>query len=213
MSNGIEEVRGKRALIQFEAKKCIHSRSCVLGRPDVFVPNVVGEWLHPDAATPDEIAALALACPSGAIRYARLDGGPNEAAPIVNVVRVRENGPLALHGEIELDGKPAGHRLTLCRCGASSHKPYCDGSHSAAGFTATGEPATQPSEPLAKRNGPVKITATKDGPLLIEGNLEIVSGTGRTMNRVEKKALCRCGHSSNKPYCDGTHRTVGFKSE
>lgn len=213
MSEGIEEVRGKRALIQFEAKKCIHSRSCVLGRPDVFVPNVVGEWIHPDAATPDEIAALALACPSGAIRYERLDGGPQEAPPIVNLVRVRENGPLALHAEIEIDGKPVGYRLTLCRCGASANKPYCDGSHATAGFIATGEPATQASEPLAARNGPLKVTPLKDGPLLVDGSLEIVSGTGRTMNRVEKAALCRCGQSSNKPYCDGTHRSVGFKSE
>ncbi len=96
MSEEVENVRGKQVLIQFEAKKCIHSRGCVLGRPDVFVPNVQGEWIHPDAATPDEVAALAQGCPSGAIRYQRLDGGPDESAPIVNLIRVRENGPLAL---------------------------------------------------------------------------------------------------------------------
>ena len=90
MAEGIEEVRGKRTLIQFEAKKCIHSRACVLTRPDVFVPNVVGEWIHPDAATPEEIVELAHNCPSGAIRYQRLDGGPDEQAPIVNVVSLSE---------------------------------------------------------------------------------------------------------------------------
>lgn len=212
MAGDIEEVRGKHVLIQFEAKRCIHARNCVLSRPDVFVPNVQGEWIHPDASTPEGVALLAHTCPSGAIRYERLDGGPNEEAPLVNLARVRENGPLALHGELVIDGAPAGFRATLCRCGASKNKPYCDGSHAAAGFTATGEPATADSQPLATRNGPVSITPAPDGPLLVEGNLELTSGTGRTIHRVVKTALCRCGQSANKPYCDGTHRKVGFKS-
>ena len=213
MANAIEEVRGKRVLIQFEGKKCIHSRGCVLGRPDVFVPNVDGEWIHPDAASPEAVAALAHGCPSGAIRYQRLDGGEPETAPSVNLVRVRENGPLAVHAEIELAGQPPGFRLTLCRCGASKNKPFCDTSHSAAQFSATGEPATQASEPLAQRNGALKVNPSKDGPLLLTGSMEIVTGTGRTINRTVKAALCRCGGSSNKPYCDGTHRTNGFTSE
>lgn len=213
MANGVEEVRGKRVLIRFEGKKCIHSRGCVLGRPDVFVPNVDGEWIHPDAASPEAVAALAHGCPSGAIGYERLDGGEPEAPPSVNLVRVRENGPLAVHAEIELDGQPAGFRLTLCRCGASKNKPFCDTSHNAAQFSATGEPASQASEPLGQRNGALRITASKDGPLLLSGSMEIVTGTGRTLNRTVKAALCRCGGSSNKPYCDGTHKRNGFKSE
>ena len=213
MSTKIETVRGEQVVIEFEAKKCIHSRGCVLGRPDVFVPNVEGEWLHPDAATPDEIAALAQGCPSGAIRYQRLDGGAGERAPLVNLIRIRENGPLTVTAPLEINGVASGFRATLCRCGASQNKPFCDGSHTAAGFAATGEPATAASEPLAQRDGPLRVTLAKDGPLLIEGNLELVTGTGRTMNRVVKAALCRCGQSSKKPYCDGTHRSVGFKSE
>jgi len=212
VTDGIERVRGKQVLLQFEGKKCIHSRTCVLARPDVFVPNVQGEWIHPDAATPEEIVALAQACPSGAIRYERLDGGPEEPAPLVNLARVRENGPIALHAPLEIGGAPAGMRATLCRCGASQNKPYCDGSHTAAGFVATGEPATTASEPLERRAGTLKVTPLPDGPLLVEGNLEVVSGTGRTTNRTTKTALCRCGASKNKPYCDGTHRAIGFKS-
>ncbi|MBK7401634.1 MAG: CDGSH iron-sulfur domain-containing protein [Myxococcales bacterium] len=204
-----EEIRGKKVLLRFEGKKCIHARQCVLGRPDVFVPNVEGEWIHPDAATPEELAALALACPSGAIGYERLDGGENERPPMVNVARVRENGPLAIHAEMEIAGQRA-LRATLCRCGASQNKPYCDGSHAAAGFAATGEPATEASEPLANRNGPITVTPAPNGPLLVEGNLEVCSGTGRTIHRVTKTALCRCGQSGKKPYCDGTHRKVGF---
>jgi CDGSH-type Zn-finger protein/uncharacterized Fe-S cluster protein YjdI len=207
---GTEEVRGKLVVIGFDGDRCIHSRACVLDRPDVFVPNVKGEWIHPDAASPDEVAALACNCPSGAIRYERLDGGPAEAPPLVNVARVRENGPLALHGDIRISGAPDGTRRALCRCGSSKAKPYCDGSHASAGFVATGEPAVKESQPLAARAGPLEVKPQPDGPLLVEGNLEVVSGTGRTINRATKVFFCRCGQSQNKPYCDGAHKRVGF---
>lgn len=207
-----EVVRGKRVKLIFEGERCIHARHCVLSRPDVFVPNVQGEWIHPDEATPEELAALAQSCPSGAITYERLDGGPNEAPPRVNLARVRENGPIALHGELTIAGEAPRFRATLCRCGASQHKPYCDGSHTAAGFAASGEPSAQDSTPLAQRDGALAVTPLENGPLLVTGNLEIVSGTGRTINRVRKTALCRCGQSANKPYCDGSHTRVGFRS-
>ncbi len=211
--SGIEEVRGKVSLLRFEAKRCIHSRQCVLGRPDVFVPNIEGEWIHPDRATPEEITALAQNCPSGAITYERLDGGANEAPPLVNLVRVRENGPLAVHAEMSVEGQGALLRATLCRCGLSKNKPFCDSSHIAGGFQATGEPAPADSQPLESRQGQLKITPLKNGPLRMEGNLEVVSGTGRTVNRVIKSHFCRCGQSSNKPYCDGTHANIGFTTE
>ncbi len=213
MTDGIEEVRGKRVVLRFAAGKCIHSRNCVLGRPDVFVPNVSGEWIHPDAATPEAIADLALACPSGAITYERLDAGENETAPLVNTARVRENGPIAIHAPLSLGERNVGLRATLCRCGASQHKPFCDGSHASVGFSATGEPPTQESQPLESRAGELKLRPAPNGPLRIDGPLELVSGTGRTLHRVTRAFLCRCGSSSNKPFCDGTHAKIGFQAE
>jgi CDGSH-type Zn-finger protein len=103
-------------------------------------------------------------------------------------------------------------RVTLCRCGKSANKPFCDNSHRAAGFAATGEPATVDSDPLEARDGPLVITPLVDGPLQINGALEICSGTGRTLNRVENARLCRCGASGAKPFCDGSHARVGFRS-
>ena len=50
----IEVVEGKEATIHFDAERCIHSRTCVLSHPDVFVPNVQGAWIHPDAQPVDE---------------------------------------------------------------------------------------------------------------------------------------------------------------
>jgi CDGSH-type Zn-finger protein/uncharacterized Fe-S cluster protein YjdI len=209
----IEEARGKNVLLRFEGKRCIHSRQCVLGAPEVFRANVQGPWLEPDAIPVEELAAIARACPSGAITYERLDGGPAEAPPSVNVARVRENGPVAIHAKLTIDGHGKMVRATLCRCGASKNKPFCDGSHVAAKFTATGEPATQPSDPLAVRGGELTVTPFPNGPLGVKGPLEICSGTGRTVRRIERAALCRCGQSSEKPFCDGTHAKVGFKTE
>lgn len=209
----VEIVASDTVELHFEARRCIHARACVLTRPDVFVPNVVGPWLHPERATADEIAALAHACPSGAITYRRKDGVPDERPPQVNLVRIREHGPLAFHGDLRIAGEAPRLRATLCRCGASQRKPFCDGSHAAAGFQATGEPATSTSQPLAARDGDLEIVPQRDGPLAVTGNLELVSGTGRTCDRVTETWLCRCGHSQNKPYCDGSHARVGFEAD
>jgi len=199
--------------LRFDASRCIHSRHCVLGAPSVFLANVKGPWLHPETVSAERCAEIAHDCPSGAITYQRRDGGPQEAAPAVNVLKVRENGPYAVHAQIEIAGVGSMFRATLCRCGKSANKPFCDNSHLAAGFTATGEPPTQDSQPLAERAGVLAITPLTDGPLQVVGSLEICSGTGRTITRCETTRLCRCGGSANKPFCDGTHAKIGFRSE
>ncbi|NUS39493.1 MAG: iron-binding protein [Lysobacter sp.] len=208
----VETARGGRITIHFDPARCVHSRNCVLGNPQVFVPNAEGEWLHPDAAPAEEVEAIVRSCPSGALTFARADGA-DERAPEVNTVRVRENGPLAFHAECTVAGETQPFRATLCRCGLSRNKPFCDNRHHEGGFAATGEPAEQASQPLAARNGALAIEPTRDGPLHVTGNLEVVSGTGRTVNRVTETWLCRCGHSNNKPYCDGSHRKAGFRAE
>jgi CDGSH-type Zn-finger protein/uncharacterized Fe-S cluster protein YjdI len=213
MAEKLEEYRATRVTVRFEARRCVHSRNCVLGDPRVFVPNESGPWIQPDAAATERVVELVQACPSGALTYERTDGAAGEEPPVVNSVRVRENGPLAFHAELRLADGTTALRATLCRCGVSKHKPFCDGSHSTAGFTATGEPTSQDSQPLAARNGTVTVTPRLDGPLHIKGNLELVSGNGRTINCVSETWLCRCGQSGNKPYCDGTHKKVGFRAD
>lgn len=212
MANTPEEYRGAKVVVRFDGRKCIHSRQCVLGLPDAFIANADGPWIRPDNASPEALAALALNCPSGAITYERLDGGGAEQAPQVNVVRVRENGPLAFHADVTIEGVGTALRATLCRCGASRHKPFCDGSHTKANWHATGEPDPQESQQLTVRGGPLKVTPRTDGPLKVEGPLEVCSGTGRTLARGTATFLCRCGGSSKKPFCDGTHKRNGFKS-
>ena len=212
-----ETVKGRDVTIHFDGRKCIHSRNCVLSHPEVFVPNVKGDWIRPDAAPADEVIRIGQMCPSGAIRVERNAPGPvasSDVPPVVNVLRVRENGPLAIEAQLALRGESLSQvRATLCRCGQSQRKPWCDGSHVAAGFAATGEPAGKPFEALAVRDGLVDIQPQPNGPLKLVGNLELVSGTGRTIDKVTRTFLCRCGQSMNKPYCDASHKAAGFVAD
>jgi CDGSH-type Zn-finger protein/uncharacterized Fe-S cluster protein YjdI len=208
----IEEARGEQLVLRFEARRCIHARHCVLGAPRVFLANVQGPWLYPDEMPVEGLVHIARSCPSGAITYQRLDGGADEPVPEVNELRLRENGPYAVRADVELAGHGRMLRATLCRCGASSNKPFCDGSHNAARFVATGEPATRESTPLARRGGRLDIRPEPDGPLVLTGSLEVCAGTGRTIDRVTSARLCRCGGSSTKPFCDGTHAKIGFRA-
>ena len=64
-----------------------------------------------------------------------------------------------------------------------------------------------------KKMEKTKITLMPNGPLMVEGNLNIVKLSGETVKDGEKFFLCRCGQSSNKPFCDGTHKKIEFKAE
>ena len=86
-------------------------------------------------------------------------------------------------------GEPAGFRATLCRCGASKHKPYCDSSHKEVGFGASGEPATQGADALAVRNGPLHVDPEHNGPLAISGNRRL----RRALIQIADN-LVRCNH-------------------
>ena len=210
--NGIETAVGQKMALSFETKRCIHARFCVTGAPNVFLANVKGPWIHPDAMEVERVVEVAHACPSGAITYHRLDGVHDEPAPPVNLAGVREAGPYAFRGQLQIDGEPVGFRATLCRCGASKNKPFCDSSHHDVGFSATGEPPSGKTDMLPVRDGVLAIDPEINGPLAVRGNLEITSGTGRVVARVVTARLCRCGGSSTKPFCDGTHAKIGFKS-
>jgi len=202
----IDEYKGESVTVTNDGKRCIHSRYCVLNLNSVFLPNVDGPWIEPDAAGRECVIAVVEKCPSGALRHA------GEKPPTVNTVRVYENGPLAFHAQLEVDGDASSFRATLCRCGKSFNKPYCDRMHLKSGFAATGEPASQPSETLAVKNGPLKVISHKNGPLEVQGALEVCAASGRTIARGTEHWFCRCGHSQNKPFCDGSHETADFRA-
>jgi len=213
IENGVEIVEGEKVTIHYRGKLCIHSRYCVTGAPKTFLANVEGPWIHPDDMDTEELMAVARECPSGAIQYTRNDGGREEQPPPVNLIRTLEAGPYTFRGDLRIDGEPIGFRATLCRCGASKNKPFCDGSHHEIGFSASGEPPTgDKTAMLDVRDGPIEIAPQLDGPLMVRGNMEIIASTGRMVARMKAARFCRCGHSNTKPFCDGTHAKVGFKS-
>jgi len=68
-------------------------------------------------------------------------------------------------------------------------------------------------EALQAKGGLLAVTAIKDGPLMLKGNVTLIAGSGRSAWQGQQVALCRCGASKNKPFCDGSHIKAGFKSE
>ncbi|WP_102027572.1 CDGSH iron-sulfur domain-containing protein [Salirhabdus sp. Marseille-P4669] len=58
----------------------------------------------------------------------------------------------------------------------------------------------------------VTIKVNDNGSLRVTGDVELVDAAGNVFETKPSFSLCRCGHSSNKPFCDGTHRKIGFES-
>ncbi len=208
----VQKYAGRKITVCFDPGRCIHVGNCVRGLPGVFRANVSGPWIDPDAADAGELAALIETCPSGALTYRRTDKGAEEAAPGRNSITIVADGPLNVHADMDINGRPEpGYRTALCRCGASGNRPYCDGSHTDAGFcdnglAVAGNTAAEPG------SGRLHISTVPDGPLLLDGPCEIHSADGRLIGRTGEGALCRCGASGNKPYCDGSHAAIGFKA-
>ena len=103
-------------------------------------------------------------------------------------------------------------RAALCRCGDSANKPFCDNTHEKTAFRdrgALGDSGLGCPSP----GGPLEIRRAPNGPLLVSGNLVIVSSSGREGWHGTKTALCRCGASQNKPFCDGAHAQAGFQAD
>ncbi|HKJ35306.1 MAG TPA: CDGSH iron-sulfur domain-containing protein [Solirubrobacterales bacterium] len=203
-------------------------------------------------------------------------------------IHVTEDGPYMLEGAAEVrDAKgetvSSNGKAFLCRCGRSSNKPFCDGTHNEVGFDGTetadhgpiaerrdsyagdgvtihddrkvcahagvctdttpsvwklkqepwidptGAPAeeikstvqgcpsgaltyTEPGadgEPVEQAMSP-GVKATVDGPYAVRGGIPVISAGGEPYEVRNRQTLCRCGGSSNKPFCDGTH-WKGFK--
>ena len=142
-----------------------------------------------------------------------------EQGPGENLCRIAPDGPFHLTGRVRIelaDGAVEdANEAFLCRCGASRTKPFCDDSHHGAGFADPG--VIQGGRLVADSRdeaaeGKVTIVCATDGPLLVRGPLTVVGEDGGT-SRGSKGALCRCGESSAKPFCDGSHRGCGFRAD
>lgn len=207
-------IESDKISVSFDGKKCIHARRCVLGLPQVFRPGAKGQWIFPENADANDVAKLVRDCPSGALTYEFKDNSDIETVPNVNTARLWENGPTEYRGDLRIEGQEPRVRAVLCRCGQSKNKPFCDNSHLDAGFVATSDvPAKDEPVALEARDGELTIKPIKDGPLMVMGNLEVVAGSGRKIATGKRFAMCRCGASKNKPFCDGSHKEIGFEAD
>ena len=128
------------------------------------------------------------------------------------------DGPVLVSGAVEIrrsDGSLIleDTRLALCRCGASRFKPLCDGTHSEVGFRDPAGIDTVGERPIEEsRHAALEARVSADGPVIVQGPVEVhgASDGSRTTDRL---ALCRCGASSTKPLCDGSHVAVGFEAD
>ncbi len=207
---------GKEADVSWDGRLCMHMEECWRDQSELFK---LGRrpFGQPDLVSTDHMLEVARRCPSGAIVYSPHGNSPVETAEEENTVRVAPDGPLYITGDLDVEGAEddmpsVRFRAALCRCGLSKNKPFCDASHVEAGFKDTGA-VGQSGQILSETGGTLTIGAAPNGPLLLNGNFTIQSGAGRSTWTGVKAALCRCGQSKNKPFCDGSHKNAGFKSD
>ncbi len=204
--------RAADAVVTWDATRCIHAAECVRGLPEVFDP-AAKPWIRPAATDAASLAEVVNRCPSGALAMHFADGRSAEVAPPFNTCHVTRNGPNYLHGDVTLvhgETSRSATRVALCRCGASKNKPFCDNSHLAVGFADAGAlPSEVPVPPGGELSAPLTIHIGANGPVQCSGPLALRGSDGRTAFS-DQTFLCRCGASQNKPYCDGSHRRIGF---
>ena len=131
---------------------------------------------------------------------------------ITTTVYVQPNGPYIVTGDFALDARGAPRddaSVVLCRCGRSLHKPYCDGMHTRIGFVDAGVLPAGSERSSSVGAGRLVITPTPNGPLNCAGPLKVSGADGR-IRESRDIFLCRCGGSATKPFCDGTHKKLGF---
>jgi CDGSH-type Zn-finger protein/uncharacterized Fe-S cluster protein YjdI len=208
----------ERITVTWSKARCTHAAECVRGLPQVFQPGR-RPWVEPGRDSAERVAEVVRRCPTGALHYQRHDGGPAEESPGGNAVVPAPFGPLTLRGRIELvadDGREIARdtRMTLCRCGVSRNKPFCDGSHGENAFDDEGRlggggaPAA-----VEEPGGTLRITVTPGQPLRVEGPFRLASARGEASRALDRALLCCCGGSRNKPFCDGSHRRVRHEGD
>jgi len=204
---------GEEVTVTWDQKRCIHAEECVHGLPDVFDVDR-RPWIDPDEADADAVVEVVQRCPTGALHATRGGEDPEEA-PTENTAWLEADGPIYIHGQVEVQDRHGetllkDTRVALCRCGLSSNKPLCDGSH-ADEFEDAGE--IQACN-LSAGDGSSALTlkAARNGPMLLTGDITI-RGTDGDECSGGRGALCRCGASDSKPFCDGSHSRIGFDAQ
>lgn len=215
MKTNVYTYEGEEVTVTWDRERCIHAEACVEGLPTVFDPER-RPWIEPDQADPEAVETVVPRCPTGALHLTR-NGEDPEPSPDTNRLSLFPNGPLLVDADAELiapDGNTllTDTRMALCRCGLSDNKPLCDGSHDQ-GFEDEGTIAVDhlstPDD--GGEDGPLRIRVTEDGPFVVEGPVTIEGDDEEVSGH--RGALCRCGASASKPFCDGSHADIDFETD
>ncbi len=204
--------------ITYDLNRCIHAGECVRGLRAVFDPDRK-PWIEPDNANPEQIADVIEKCPTGALHYEMLNSDRSEKPSARNRIILKEDGPIYFFGDIEVQDYEGNTlledtRFAFCRCGASSNKPACDNSHKEIDFNADVNADKSKMPEIADHDqGKLIIKLMKNGPAILEGNYTMVSESIGEHTSNKGVALCRCGGSATKPFCDGAHKNNGFSDD
>lgn len=143
MKDIIKKYTNGEVTIVWQPSACIHSTICwkkATGLPGVFNP-MVKPWIDMTGSDTEQIVEQVKKCPSGALSF-YMNNQENNSEPEIKtevIAEVTAKGPLLVYGNITVKEKNGTitekHKVTaFCRCGASSNKPYCDGTHAKINF-------------------------------------------------------------------------------
>lgn len=202
--------------VTYDIKRCIHAAECVSGLPTVFDPDKK-PWVQPEHETAEKVAAVIERCPTGALHYEMKKSDRTEKPSSRNRIRLNADGPVYFFGDIEVQDHNGNvvledTRFALCRCGGSGNKPACDNTHKKLDWKAdaTADKFKMP-ETGDDSHEKLLVKLMKNGPAILGGIYTMESPEIGEVTSGKGVALCRCGASSTKPFCDGTHKDVGFE--
>ena len=137
----IQVYNGKEITVNFNRSICAGAVACVHGLPNVFTSDSSTDWIVPDNESSEKIIETIKACPSGALSYT-VNNKVMVDKRVEPKITIMKNGPYCVEG-IALDGMPtptnfSTTKYTLCRCGYSKNRPYCDYSHAEEGWSDEG---------------------------------------------------------------------------
>ncbi len=128
--------------IVWKPDTCIHSRICWTGLLEVFNP-AKRPWVNMSGADTQRIIEQVQKCPSGALSHfmnVEKEKSADSDQTVQGKIEIQPNGPIIIVSDCHIthsDGREEikKGKVALCRCGSSSNKPYCDGSHRTTNFT------------------------------------------------------------------------------
>jgi CDGSH-type Zn-finger protein/uncharacterized Fe-S cluster protein YjdI len=202
--------------VSYDLKRCIHAGECVRGLPEVFDVEKK-PWIQPDRARAEAIADVIKKYPTNTLHYKMKKSERTEKPSSRNRIKLNANGPIYFFGDIEVQDHEGNTlledtRFALCRCGASKNKPACDNTHKKIDWKADAN-ANKEKMPQTgdEKHEKLLIKLMNNGPAILDGNYTMESPELGEHTSDKGVALCRCGQSSTKPFCDGTHKEIGFK--